>query len=419
MIRHRGITRATLAAIVASGGLASSSFGGAAVAPAVPADVPVLTLEDAIDFALTANKGIAAARLGTEVARAGVDVAKQRPNPELTFEAARETPHDALTIALPIETGSKRARRVEVAEASARGTEAEIARFAADIRVAVRRAYYAVVAARRRLDETEELLALAARTLDAARDRFGSGAASQLEVLQAELAAAEIGNEARDARGALGSASGDLNTLLARPPQDPISVSGELDAGTVPDPEAAIGQAMSASVELGVLDRGIEEGKARVRLARAQRIPDLVVHGGPTYRSEPEFAYGYRAGLSIVLPIQNHRRAEVHLEEQSLGRLEARREAVATQVRGEVYGAIALASSEREQYRRYREEILPKAVEVERMAEDSYRSGQTNLVAMLQALQTTRDLRIRAVQSGYAYQSALADLERAIGAPLP
>jgi outer membrane protein TolC len=57
--------------------------------------------------------------------------------------------------------------------------------------------------------------------------------------------------------------------------------------------------------------------------------------------------------------------------------------------------------------------------EVERMAEDSYRSGQTGLVVLLQALQAAREVRAKAVQAGFDYQAALADLERAIGAPLP
>jgi outer membrane protein TolC len=63
--------------------------------------------------------------------------------------------------------------------------------------------------------------------------------------------------------------------------------------------------------------------------------------------------------------------------------------------------------------------MIPRVAEVEGMAEDSYRSGQTGLVAMLQALQTARDLRLRAVDAGLDYQNALADLERAVGGPLP
>jgi outer membrane protein TolC len=49
------------------------------------------------------------------------------------------------------------------------------------------------------------------------------------------------------------------------------------------------------------------------------------------------------------------------------------------------------------------------------MAQDSYNSGQTNLVTLLQALQQARNVRQRGLQAGLDFQSAMADLERAIG----
>jgi outer membrane protein TolC len=58
-------------------------------------------------------------------------------------------------------------------------------------------------------------------------------------------------------------------------------------------------------------------------------------------------------------------------------------------------------------------------MDVERMAEDAYRLGQTNIAAYLQALQSTRDVRLRALQASADLQSALADLERAIGEAPP
>jgi outer membrane protein TolC len=77
-----------------------------------------------------------------------------------------------------------------------------------------------------------------------------------------------------------------------------------------------------------------------------------------------------------------------------------------------VAAALVRATTQREQVARYRDEILPRTREVEAMAEDSYRSGQTGLVALLQALQAAREARARAVQAAHDYQIALAELER-------
>ena len=70
-------------------------------------------------------------------------------------------------------------------------------------------------------------------------------------------------------------------------------------------------------------------------------------------------------------------------------------------------------------YARYRDLILPQAQQVEQLAQDSYQLGQTGIAALLQALQASRDIRLRSLDAVSQFQTALADLERAIGAPLP
>jgi outer membrane protein, heavy metal efflux system len=84
-----------------------------------------------------------------------------------------------------------------------------------------------------------------------------------------------------------------------------------------------------------------------------------------------------------------------------------------------VTSASALAQAELLALQRYRDQILPQTLEVERMAEDSYRVGQTNIAALLQALQTSRTIRLQSLQTAQDFQNALSDLERAIGAPIP
>jgi outer membrane protein, heavy metal efflux system len=300
--------------------------------------------------------------------------------------------------------------------------EAELARAAIDLSGRVRRAFYAVLAGQRRLAETEGQLRLAERTQDVARARFESGDVPRLDVLQAELAAAQTENDLQSVTGQLRSAQVDLNALLARPLQEPIAVSGTLEEGTLLAVDAAVAKAVAANADLAVLDRGIAEQKARVALARAERIPDPTVQGTVTHDAQPEFNWGWRAALTIALPIftsRTSRDAALLVEERTLGQLEAERRARAAEITGTVYAAAARADAQRQQVQRFQEGILPQAEEVERMAEDAYRSGQTGLPALLQALQATREIRLRALQAGADYQAALADLEGAMGASLP
>jgi cobalt-zinc-cadmium efflux system outer membrane protein len=392
----------------------------AAQPPADAAAAPLtLSLPQAIEMALAANRSLAAARLARPIAGANVKVAGERPNPDLLLEKLRETPHEAATLSLPIETAGKRGHRIDVATADAATGEAEIARTTAATRNQVRRAFYTLLVAQRRAAEEEASLEIARRAAGAARDRFEAGAAPRLDSLQAELGAAQASNDAEGARGLLAASRSQLNTLLARPPQAPLTAAGDLAAGAVPETNAAIAGALAHSTELAVLDRRIAAQAAKVALARAQQVPNPVVQGAVTHDSPPDFVWGWRAGLTVTLPIFTTHHAEVEVEEATLAQLGAEREASAAQIAGAVTAAAAQAAVAQRQALRFRDEILPHALEVEGLAEESYRAGQSGLVALLQVLQTTRDLRLRAVQAGLDYQVALAELEQALGAPLP
>ncbi|HLX07621.1 MAG TPA: TolC family protein [Thermoanaerobaculia bacterium] len=421
MRAHRLLSGSALLGVLAGGAVAAAL---AAAAPPVPAaDAPPaalsLSLPQAVELALAANRTLAAARLARPIAGANLAVAGERPNPDLLLEKLRETPHEAATLSLPIETAGKRDRRIAAAQADAASGEAEIARAAAATRNQVRRAFFALLAAQRRAAEEQASLELAERAAGAARARFEAGAAPRLDALQTELAAAQASNDAESARGLLAAARSQLDSLLDRPPQAAIAALGELATGAVPATETAIAGALAGSADLALLDRRIAGQRAKVALARAQQVPNPVVQGAITHGAEPEFEWGWRAGLTVTLPIFTSHRAEVEVEQATLAQLVAEREASAVQIAGAVAAAVAQAAVAQRQALRFRDEILPHALEVESLAEDSYRAGETGLVALLQVLQSTRDLRLRAVQAGLDFQVALADLEQALGAPLP
>ncbi|MEP6594206.1 MAG: hypothetical protein ABJC51_10965, partial [Acidobacteriota bacterium] len=85
-----------------------------------------LTLQSAFTIAEEHNRTLTAARLGRAVDVAGVGVAGQRLNPEASFEAGRDTPHEVLSLAIPLELWGKRARRLDVANATLARTTAEL-----------------------------------------------------------------------------------------------------------------------------------------------------------------------------------------------------------------------------------------------------------------------------------------------------
>ena len=385
--------------------------------PASPA--PPLTLDEAFALAAANNREITAARLRRAIDEAGIDVARERPNPDLRYEQAKETPHQSLTASQPIELGGKRGRRIALAEAVMRTGEAELARTQAEVRAQVRKAYYSLAATQARLAIAVDLQGIARRARDVASERYEAGAVPRLEVVQADLNLEQAENEAAAVAGESDASRAELNALIGRDPRAPTQVVADLPDVALPAAEAAAAAAMAGNAELAVLDRQTAEAVARAALARAQQMPDPTLEGAVTHDAPGEFVWGWRYAVAVAIPIFTRHRAAVRVEEATIAQLKAQREALVQRLEGAVGAALVRANTQRRQYLRYRDDILPRSREVEAMAEESYRAGQTNLVALLQALQAAREARAKAVQAAYDYQVALAELQRAaaVGPP--
>jgi outer membrane protein, heavy metal efflux system len=393
-------------------------WGGSARAQTATPAPATLTLSDATDRAMTANPTIAAARLQRPIDLAGVAVAGERPNPELLYEAAKETPRQAIGATLPIELGGKRLRRIEVAKATVAVGDADLARIIAEVRREVRRAYFEAVAAGVRAQIADDLRALAQRARDAANARVVAGDVPQSDLTVSDLALANAENELVGTRGEATATRAELNLLLGQPADTPWTLADPLSGGVTIAPQEAFDLAARSNVDLQVLDRQIDEQVAKVNLAKALMVPDVAAGGTFTYDAEPEFRFGWRVSGGVTVPILTRHKAGVVVEEATLARLRREREALVSRIAGAISAALTRATAARDQITRYQTSILPLALEAERQAQAAYNGGQISLPVLVQALVTARDTRQRGLQAGLDYQHALTELDRAIGASI-
>src|SRR5262247_4081696 len=120
---------------------AAASASAVLEQPALPARSE-LTLEQAFALAEANNGTLQAARLRRAVDQAGIDVARERPNPEARYERTNELPRDSLSLAQPLELGGKRSRRIALAEATLQTGLAEQAQTEAEVFADTTLAYY-------------------------------------------------------------------------------------------------------------------------------------------------------------------------------------------------------------------------------------------------------------------------------------
>src|SRR5262245_8556347 len=280
-----------------------------------------LTLAEAMDRALATNPTVAAARLQRPIDVAGVAVAGERPNPEVNYEAAKETPRQAIGATLPIELGGKRQRRIDVANATLAVGDATLARTIVEVRNDVRRAYFEAVAAARRAQIDEDIRALAQRARDAANARVVAGDVPRSDLTLSDLALATTENDLAGARAEATATLAELNALLGQPAGTAWRLTDTLSSGAIISDKAALDLAVQSNTELQLANRQIAEQEAKVNLAKALTVPDVSAGGAFTADAEPEFRYGWRVSAGVTVPVFTRHGAGVTVEQSTLARL--------------------------------------------------------------------------------------------------
>jgi cobalt-zinc-cadmium efflux system outer membrane protein len=378
-----------------------------------------LTLQSALDLAEKQNLDLAAARRRRAVALAGIQVARQRPNPSLSFEALRDSPHEALLFDQPVELGFKRARRIEVARQEGEVTEVEIATLARQVRRSTREAFYRTILARAESERLGRVVQLAQRLERIAQERFEAGAVAQLEVIQAGLEVSRAQADFQVAQQREKVSLSQLNALLNEPASTTWELAGDLaDAHRAVSLLELIQRANQSNPELQHLAQERKVEQSRRELLKAERIPNLGLQFGTDLNSPPDFRAGPRGQLSLELPLFMRNQGQIAQSLANQQVLEAERLATERAVAARVEASYFDLEAQQTQVDLYKSKLLPVAQQVESLAEESYRAGKTSILSVLAAQQTVQEVERSYLDSLFTLQSLLAALEETVGGPI-
>jgi outer membrane protein, heavy metal efflux system len=379
----------------------------------------VLDLRGALTAAESGNLELRAARQQRALAIAGLTTAGQIPNPVISFTAARDTPHEGLSLDIPVELGGKRSKRRAVAKEEQKSTEIDIAVLNLQIRRRTREAFYHSLAAREQTTQAKEALDLSTRVRDLVQQRFEAGDVAQLEVLQAEVELARSSADYETTAQAQRAADVTLAALLNRSLESSLTLQGQMqDIPSAPSLQTVTEQALQTNGNLLKTAQDFQTEERRLALAKSQKIPNVDLSGGSDFNSPPDFRIGGKGGIAVTVPLFYHGQGEVAL---STARLELLRLTLASQrtsVSADVAAAYFDYVAKGHQVQQYRDRVLPQSIRLQQMAEDSYQSGKTNVLTLLDAQRRLNDVRKAYLDSLFAAQSSFAVLEEAVGAPL-
>src|SRR5262249_23127386 len=139
---------------------------------------------------------------------------------------------------------------------------------------------------------------------------------------------------------------------------------------------------------------------------------------GTDLNSPPDFQVGPRGQISMQVPLFYYGQGEVALSSARLEWLRLTLESQKINAFAQVAAAHFDYTAKAHQAELYRDRIVPETVKLEQMAEDSYQSGKSNLLTLIDAQRKLSEVRKAYLDSLLAAQSSFAALEEAVGAPL-
>ncbi len=302
------------------------------------------------------------------------------------------------------------------AEADARAAVAESAVRGQDVELEVAIAYFDLYRAQRtgsvnaRLEQTLELVAQASTT------RLRAGAGQQADVLKAQAAILEFEENVVTATQEASSARARLRALLQRSEE----VSGETTTphvlAALPTEQTLWSLALEARPELRQLAAKSQMASAEVRMAEAERVPDLNVLGAYMHTfGGPNPTNFIFAGLEFTLPVWGGKNDGRIGAARSLGEaVSSEQVALRARVASQVTEALARVTAE-ERIVSLHHRILPLMNAALESGQADFASGRGDFLSVLDSVRELRRHEVELVVHLAAYGKALAELQRAVG----
>jgi len=394
--------------------------------PPLLAEEP-LTLDQAVAIALKKNPDIAAALKRYEAAKARIKQAKAFSEPEIYYESdflprfyqPKEAGETLMGITQTIEFPGKRIVRGKAATADAEVVKKDYEALKRELIAGVKTAFYRILFAEEEVRYAQENLKLARDFLRMAKLRFEAGSVAKFEVLRARVEEAKARNELKVAENDLALAKAELNFLLARDMNAPLSVAGELKAKRIKYTLSELTQrAYLVRPEIQGLQFAIKREEYTKSLAKMSYLPDFSLRIG-SHRVLGERNYwDVEFGLNIPLFFWQRQQGEIAEANANLQSLLSELQSTKNRISLEVKNAYLNVMALSERIKLYEREILVEAEEVYRIAIRSYEEGEVGNLEVLEARRTLIGAKISYAQVLFEYNAALAELEKAVGESL-
>ena len=395
------------------------------------AAAPSLSVDDAVAAALESNPEINAAVRRLSLAQLKTTTARSRDDPMIMmrdWDTPLRRPWDLNQAQLMVSlqqtfpSRQKRDQRAKLAEDDAGVAANDLETMRQEVSVEVRKTCADLM---RNADEVrlqERQNSLLKEALAAALAEYTTGKSPQADVLRAQMALTRLNEQLIELEEERDNARAQLNALMGRPPDEVIEIAGSYALPpTLPVIEELERTAIEHRPELAVFRTQIAKSRDEGKLTRLAMKPDFTVGLGYMLMPTGSLARNaYMGEVSMNLPWLNRERHDGEAKQAdaatdvSQAELDARAATVFLEIR---QAQIKVLAAEK-RVKLYRDTLLPQAEASFKASTAAYQNNRAEFMSLIDAQNLLLDIQTAYYKASAATDEGMAQLERAIGAPV-
>ena len=327
-----------------------------------------------------------------------------------------------VTLRQPVPWPGKLRARAKVMELEPVRARADVADTARSLKVEATRAYFDHRLAIRSAEVLRELQQLLNSIVSAVEIRYRVGRAELAELLKAQTEAASLDSLLLDTDRERDLAATAMNQLLARESNAPVAfpiTAPEVHA--LPPLAKLLTLANSQRPELRSAEAALVQAQAREHAASVEQAPDLAVWASYMASLRGTMEQTFTVGVQSSIPsfsLAKSRAAGREAQAQA-GVQRAMLQQVAARIGAEVRQAVLRIQTVERHLQLHSQTLLPTEERAVRAAQVSYQNGKISLALLLDAVRGLLGHRLEYERFLAEYGQRMAELEAAIGGPIP
>jgi outer membrane protein TolC len=391
-----------------------------------------LSLQQLTDLVLSRNASLQAMTFAWQAAQQRYPQAIALDDPTFMGMAAPASFNSSTVSGAYVVGGSQKIPWFGKREARGDAAKADASAMFSDVRDArlqliqtTRMAFFESYLIARELEINRGNLQLTREFRDLAQAKYENNLVTEQDVLQADVELATSERRLLELARMNRVATARLNTLLRRNPDEflPPTPKQLPDVAAVPPAGLLRQMAIFQRPDLAAIAARARAEQAAVVLAMKQFYPDTEFYGRYDSFWQPAATQGDlrgQVGVNMNMPIYRGKlNAAVNEAQFRLSQRNAEYRQKVADVQFEVQSAYAQVSESQQAIELYRTSLLPVTEQSVATARENYDVGKTTFLNLLTAQQQLLMQREQYQQALAAYHSRVADLERAVGGPLP